>query len=88
MMKELFQFIIKALKQIKFTDSGKALRTYCYYRYIVNIVIYSKIWKKLVYNVGGESTINIADLAKIIVQTKSKILYQTMIILILEHPKM
>jgi len=70
------QFIIKALKnKLNLLDSGKALRTYCYITDVSKILLsIVRSGKKLVYNVGGESTINIADLAKIIAnKTKSKI---------------
>jgi len=70
------QFIIKALNnKINLLDSGKALRTYCYITDISKILLsIVSSGKKIVYNVGGESTLNIADLAKIIAKkTKSKI---------------
>tara|TARA_B100001741_G_C16538707_1_gene593272 strand:+ start:503 stop:1567 length:1065 start_codon:yes stop_codon:yes gene_type:complete len=70
------QFIIKSLKnKLNLLDTGKALRTYCYITDISKILLsIVSSGRQIVYNVGGESTLNIANLAKIIAQkTKSKL---------------
>jgi len=67
----LNSFIEKALCQgkIELLDSGSAVRTYCYVADAVEV-----LWKILlygkepVYNVGGRSTVTIADLARMVAE--------------------
>ena len=72
-LRVLNQLIEKGIDgKIKLLDSGEAMRTYCYISDVVislcNILINNKFE---VYNVGGESTLSIKDLAIIIGQQMS-----------------
>ena len=65
----LNQFIFKALKfgTIEVMDSGSDLRTYCYVKDAIEMCITIMIkGKEKIYNVGGESTTSILELAEMI----------------------
>lgn len=65
----LNQFIFKALKfgTIELMDSGSDLRTYCYVRDAIEMCINIMVkGREKIYNVGGESTISILELANMI----------------------
>lgn len=62
-------FIRKALtnKRIELMDDGSAVRTYCYIGDAVNMMLRILLeGKKAVYNVGGESTMTICNLVRMI----------------------
>jgi nucleoside-diphosphate-sugar epimerase len=65
----LNQFIIQALnfQEIRMLDNGLAIRTYCYIRDTIEILLKCLfLGKEPVYNVAGQSTISIFELAQII----------------------
>lgn len=62
-------FVEKALlqKEIALLDNGEAKRTYCYVSDAVNMMLHILLeGKESVYNVGGVSSVTIADLARLV----------------------
>lgn len=61
------EFIRKALmeKKIKLLDSGASVKTYGYVEDIVSMILFVAFeGKEMVYNIGGEDSVSILDLAK------------------------
>ncbi len=62
-------FIEKALcqRKIELLDAGKAVRTYCYVNDAIELMWQAALFGKLpLYNIGGHSSVTIADLARLI----------------------
>ena len=58
---------------INLLDSGSAIRTYCYITDVIEMLLNISIFgKEIVYNVGGESTVSILELAKIVGELTNK----------------
>jgi UDP-glucuronate decarboxylase len=77
----LNSFIEQALlkKRIELLDSGAAMRTYCYVADTVELLWRILLFgKEPIYNVGGKSTLSIAELAKVVAQiSEAEVVFPT-----------